>query len=208
MEIYKKLIAARKFIRENGEHKKGKNTYSNYDYYTPEQITEMTSNACDKFGLISLFDLKWGEFGITGHLEVVDIESGESKKFEMGSAIPEIKATNATQQVGGALTYTKRYMLMSAFDISDNSLDPDTTHNTKANSKAQQGKQVKVQEEGLRPDGKEKQWLNRTDKEGNVLEAFIKVMEWAKKGNLDINGLRNWYKVSKEVESFVIENLK
>jgi hypothetical protein len=48
----------------------------------------------------------------------------------MASDIPSIKATNISQQLGGAMTYTKRYMLMNAFDIVDNNLDFDNTKNT------------------------------------------------------------------------------
>jgi hypothetical protein len=40
-----------------------------------------------------------------------------------------IKATNATQQIGGAVTYTERYLSMVAFDIKDNNLDFDSQDN-------------------------------------------------------------------------------
>ena len=49
----------------------------------------------------------------------------------MASAIPEIKATNVAQQLGGCSTYTERYMKQSMFGITDNQLDFDTTENTK-----------------------------------------------------------------------------
>ena len=49
----------------------------------------------------------------------------------MASAIPEIKATNIAQQLGGCVTYTERYLKMSLFGITDNQLDFDTTENTK-----------------------------------------------------------------------------
>jgi hypothetical protein len=48
----------------------------------------------------------------------------------MASDIPSIKATNIAQQLGGAMTYTKRYLLMNTFNITDNNLDHDTTQNT------------------------------------------------------------------------------
>ena len=55
----------------------------------------------------------------------------------MASAIPDITATNAAQQLGGCMTYTERYLKMTAFGIVDNSLDPDTTENTESTVKAQ-----------------------------------------------------------------------
>jgi hypothetical protein len=78
------------------------------------------------------FDLERNDLGITGKLSLYDVESdSEPVVFEMASAIPEIKATNISQQLGGAMTYTKRYLFMNAFDIVDNNLDFDTTENTK-----------------------------------------------------------------------------
>lgn len=43
--------------------------------------------------------------------------------------MPEIKATNAAQQMGGCMTYTRRYMLMSLFGIVENALDFDSQDN-------------------------------------------------------------------------------
>ena len=51
------------------------------------------------------------------------------------TAIPEIKATNVAQKIGGTVTYNERYLTMMAFKISDNSLDFDTTENTKKTAK-------------------------------------------------------------------------
>jgi hypothetical protein len=93
------------------------------------------------------FDLVRNELGITGVLTVFDIESDDSLTFEMASAIPEIKATNISQQLGGAMTYTKRYLLMNAFDIVDNNLDFDTTENTEKNETQKQKKLEPKQEE-------------------------------------------------------------
>ena len=66
-----------------------------------------------------------------GRLTVYDLESGEKLTAEMATAIPEIKATNIAQQLGGCVTYTERYLKMSLFGITDNQLDFDTTENTK-----------------------------------------------------------------------------
>jgi hypothetical protein len=47
-------------------------------------------------------------------------------KFSIATEIPEIKATNVAQQLGGAVTYSERYLLMIAYDIKDNNLDFDS----------------------------------------------------------------------------------
>ena len=73
-----------------------------------------------------------------GRLTIYDLESGEKLTTEMASAIPEIKATNIAQQLGGCVTYTERYLKMSLFGITDNQLDFDTTENTKKQAETKQ----------------------------------------------------------------------
>ena len=129
--LYQKISKARKEIKETKIEKKGENTFSKYKYFTPEQVELLVSSSCEQNGLLTTFNLKRNEFGEYGILTIIDIESGEKLDYEMASAIPEIKATNIAQQLGGCVTYTERYLKMSAFGISDNSLDFDTSENTK-----------------------------------------------------------------------------
>lgn len=131
MKTLSKISKAIELIKGKNLKKQGKNTFSKYDYYTPEQVAELVVWATHEVKLITKFDLIRNELGIWGRLSVYDIESDESPVvYEMASAIPDIKATNISQQLGGAMTYTKRYLLMNAFDIADNNLDFDTTENT------------------------------------------------------------------------------
>ena len=131
MEIYKKLASCKNEIKNTKLEKKGENKFSNYKYFTPDQVEQLVSTACENNSLLTTFDLKRNEFGVVGYLTIIDIETGDKISFEMATAIPEIKATNIAQQLGGCVTYTERYLKMSAFGISDNSLDFDTTENTK-----------------------------------------------------------------------------
>lgn len=132
MKTLVKIQKAVELIKSQNLKKKGKNKFSNYDYYTPEQVSELVIGACHSVKLFPKFDLVRNELGITGKLSVFDIESDEEPVvFEMASAIPEIKATNISQQLGGAMTYTKRYLFMNAFDIADNNLDFDAQDNSK-----------------------------------------------------------------------------
>jgi len=123
MEAIKKLQQARQEIRNTKLEKKGFNSFSKYKYFTPEQISELTSNP--KFGLFNKFDLVRTEHGLMARLSVIDIESGKSVDFQIATEIPEIKATNVAQQLGGCVTYSERYLLQIAYDIKDNSLDFD-----------------------------------------------------------------------------------
>lgn len=133
--ILQKLQQARDIIKASPLKKEGKNTFSNYAYFTPEQINAMVHDAEKQTGLIHLFSMKRDQYGIHGHLQIVDIETKEEVNFTQATEIPEIKATNAAQQVGGAVTYTQRYMLKTAFDIAENALDFDSQDNREKEEK-------------------------------------------------------------------------
>ncbi len=129
--VIKKMFEAKKIVASDATKKQGKNTYSGYSYFTPEQVKSIVDKACFEVGILTVFNMKNGEHGLYGVLTCIDIESGEKMDFEMKTETPSIKATNVAQQLGGAMTYTERYLKMSAFGIADNALDFDTTENTK-----------------------------------------------------------------------------
>lgn len=126
MEIYKKLQACKLAIKSTKMKKGGHNQFSKFDYFTPDQVEKLVFDACNENGLVTCFDLLRDEHGIKGILRVIDIDNDEVIEFQMASAMPQITATNATQQLGGAMTYTERYLKMTAFGITDNSLDFDS----------------------------------------------------------------------------------
>lgn len=135
MEIYKKIAKAKEEIKSTDLKKNGHNDYSNYDYFTPEQIESLVFNACKNNELITTFNLIRNEFGITGILHIIDINSDEAIKYEMATDVPAITATNIAQQLGGCMTYTERYLKMSAFGITENALDFDDKDHKKTESK-------------------------------------------------------------------------
>ena len=137
-ELLNKLASAKAEIKATKLKKEGKNTYSNYEYFTPSQIEFLVASACHNNKLLTSFDLIRNELGVYGRLTVYDLESGEKLTAEMATAIPEIKATNIAQQLGGCVTYTERYLKMSLFGITDNQLDFDTTENTKKQAETKQ----------------------------------------------------------------------
>lgn len=173
--IYKKLYEAKKLIASMEIKKQGENTFSKYSYFTPEQVSTIVQQACGQFQLLTLFHLKRNELWEYGVLEIVDIESWEKLELEASTAIPEIKATNVAQQIGGCMTYTERYLKMTAFGIADNSLDFDTTENTK--KRAEEAK--KSDYNASKPRFNELEFKNFEKKKnefesGEIAVAFIK----------------------------------
>lgn len=125
----KQIQQARQLIRQNKLKKDGSNAFSKYDYFTPEMVEKLVSEACDEVGIIPIFQLKQDVNGMFGELQVFDLDGKPIISTEMRTVAPSIKATNETQQMGGCMTYTRRYMLMSLFGIVDNSLDFDSHDN-------------------------------------------------------------------------------
>ena len=141
-EVSKKLLEARKLIATTPIKKEGNNSYSKYDYFTPSQVSELVTKACQATGLLTMYSLENTEFGYEGQLVVLDTESGESLSFSMATAMPEITATNAAQKLGGMATFNERYLKMSVFEIVDNNLDFDAQDNRPSQSPAQPTQQV------------------------------------------------------------------
>jgi hypothetical protein len=176
-DLLKKLSEARKIIRATQIKKAGLNKFSGFGYFTPEQIEQLTSDACEKTGLITTFDLKRNELGEYGELKVIDIDTEQSLIFTMITAVPDIKATNAAQQIGGCQTYTKRYSLMNAFDIAENDLDPDSKDNS----------------------APEKKWLNVSDKAGTLTKEWNAVCKAINEGRIKtVADVEQHYKINAE----------
>jgi len=126
MEVLKKLQKARQMIKDEPMKKKGLNTFSKYEYFTPEQISGMVSKVNSKLNLFHKFSLIREQYGLVAYLTIYDLDSDKSIEFQIATEIPEIKATNVAQQLGGCVTYSERYLLQIAYDIKDNNLDFDT----------------------------------------------------------------------------------
>ena len=127
--IKAKLLNARKEILTTKIKKEGRNKFSNYDYFTPSQITNLVTKACIDNGIITTFSIVKKDEDYIGVLVVEDLESDNSLEFSIPTAMPDIKATNITQKLGGMVTYTQRYLEQLAFGITDNNLDLDAQDN-------------------------------------------------------------------------------
>ncbi len=213
--ILKALLNARHYCYSQLPEKKGRNNYSGYDYFTPEQIFSLTTEAEKENDLLSKFDLITENNEVIGVLTIYHCESGESLVFKMKTAIPEIKATNITQQLGGAVTYTHRYLLTTAYKIAENQLDFDSDESAKkAEKKEPQKKELKKEETDKKPVSKKEDndnlpWLNiHTDKDKDCLtETFIKAHNTLNMhdSKITVKDIRRKYKVSKETETALLD---
>lgn len=144
--ILQKLKEAREIIKNSNLKKMGHNTYSNFDYYTPEQVEALVDNACKETNTIVLCNLKADEFGLYQILDFIDLENEEKLSFEMRTKHGSITATNETQQMGGTDTYSERYIKMKVFQIKDNNLDFDSQDNRIIKQEKKEVKKINEQD--------------------------------------------------------------
>lgn len=200
ISILSKIATARNFIKAQKLRKDATNDYSNYNYFTPEFIGKLVTDASVEANILCLFNLKKDELGYFGELTIYDLENGESIISVMRTEKPIIKATNETQQMGGMNTYTKRYCLMSFFDIEDNTIDFDYTNNPSNTSNNQQVTSQK----------KEKEWLNKyIGKDSNIeTEIWKQVCDAIKTKKRTVEQIKLTYKISKELETELLNIIK
>lgn len=167
--VHQKLLEARGIIRKTNLKKEGKNEYSNYEYFTPEQVSQLVSDACQETGLLTQYSLYHNDGTYTALLIVIDVDNPEDKiSFETITAIPNLKATIVTQQIGGAMTYSERYLKKTAFDIQDNGLDPDSKDNRKKLNDAGFEKLIKAEDSIFLKNYKNYAYNNNQQKQVNA----------------------------------------
>lgn len=131
MNIFEKLQKLRAAISKIELKQTGLNKYSNYTYFELGDFMPHAINEMEKLKMTSIFF-----FGKeNSSLEVVNIEKPEEKIiFESPSVIPELKGSNALQNIGAAQTYMRRYLYIMALELSDhdqvNTTNPETNDET------------------------------------------------------------------------------
>ena len=107
--------------------KEGKNTFADYDYIRPDDLDNALKPLYLEYHLFAHFDMERLEN--EKNLAILKIEDWSTDEgaqvYTMTVDDVSIKGANAAQNNGGLRTYCKRYVLMSAFHISDNKDDLD-----------------------------------------------------------------------------------
>lgn len=187
-EILSKIAIARTFIKSKKLSKDGTNEFSKYAYYTPEYVDSLVTEACNESNLLCIFNLRADDYGYYGEVQTFDLETGESITSIIRTEKPNITATNATQQMGGMNTYTKRYALMSLFCIEDNTIDFDAQDN-RSNSPNTK----KVEDN--------RAWLNKFKLDKKTLtDEWIKAVDVLSNKSFTLEQIEKKYKIAKDLK--------
>lgn len=112
-----KMSKARLSFLSKNIKKNGHNDYSKYDYFKLDDILSPILNICDEFKLFPQINFGHEEATLTIH----DLEKPESNiVFNCPYDIDcSVKGAQAIQNEGAKQTYTRRYLYLTAFEISE-----------------------------------------------------------------------------------------
>lgn len=112
--LYEKINLIKQEFLNKKIKKTGKNTYSGFEYYELSDITPALIELMNKYKVYSNICFN----NDIAKMELVNIENiNENVIITSPMITPEIKGANGTQQLGGAITYLRRYLYLIAFDI-------------------------------------------------------------------------------------------
>lgn len=127
--VYQKLTFVRAELVKRQIKKSGKNTYSNFTYYELGDFLPHINELNNEVGLMTRFNIapKTEYTQERAILEVINVDKPEEKIiFDSETANVQIGVNAAgkggadpIQNLGGKITYMRRYLLMSAYEIGE-----------------------------------------------------------------------------------------
>jgi hypothetical protein len=128
MSVYQKLQKVRVELQKKNLKKTGKNTYSNFTYYELGDFLPSVNALCLENGLFTHFRIIPDRNTERAILTVYDAKDGDKIDFIAPTAEAHIGAkrnkegilvggADPIQNLGGKITYLRRYLLMMAFEI-------------------------------------------------------------------------------------------
>ena len=122
--IYQKIQQIRFELSKKNIKKSGNNKFLNYEYFELGDFLNPLNELMNTNGVMTQFVLQDNR----AVLHVINSEKPEDKvTFYTPTALAEVKGGNAIQQLGSQITYLRRYLIMTAFEIAES----DTVDNQK-----------------------------------------------------------------------------
>jgi hypothetical protein len=117
MNIYEKLQRAKKLLGQAELKKSGHNKFANFHYY---ELSDFMPEIIKIFENLKLYS-KISFTSDYAMLTIINAENPDESEEFMSPMVSgfEIKGSNAMQTLGGIQTYQRRYLYMSALDITE-----------------------------------------------------------------------------------------
>ena len=123
--VRSKLQLCRHELCEAKLKKSGKNPFAKFDYFTLDDFMPVVNSLFNKHGLFSQFNITdtVDANGLSNRLATLDIYNTDSDEepihFSSPVADASVKGCSAIQAIGSAITYMRRYLYMTALEISE-----------------------------------------------------------------------------------------
>ena len=114
MNIYKKIAEIKQELLEANLKKSGRNKFANFDYYELADITPAIIKFCNKKGVV--VKISFDKEIATATAINTELPE-ETYKITIPMEELELKGSNKVQALGGVVTYLRRYLLMTLFDL-------------------------------------------------------------------------------------------
>lgn len=119
LNIYQKLSKIRVELQNTKIKKSGMNSFQKYKYYELDDILPQINSLNDKYGLTTMFSMNTE----IAELNIFDVDKPESMiKFLCPVKDPQIKGSTEIQGLGAQITYLRRYLLITAYEISESDM--------------------------------------------------------------------------------------
>lgn len=172
MNVYTKLAAARVRLQKCDLKKSGENKFAGYKYFELGDIMPAINVIFDEIGLCGVVS-----FAVDmAYLTIYDISNAESH-IVITSPMAEaaLKGAHAIQNLGAVQTYLRRYLWMTALEISEiDTLDKVPAPSKKATlTNARFSKALEQIKEGKYTTDKLRGDFDLTDEQENLLQDMI-----------------------------------
>lgn len=112
--VAERLQKIRLKLQGMGLKKSGHNNFAGFDYFELQDILPAINEECLTSRLITIFNASKD----LAMLTIADaIDPSKAVVFSIPFAMPEIRGANSVQNLGGAVTYLRRYLMLIAFEI-------------------------------------------------------------------------------------------
>lgn len=114
--IYQRIQAVRTDLTKKNLKKTGENKFAHYTYYELGDFLPALNELMSEHGIMTRFLLKKDQ----AVLIIINTDTPDDHiVFYMPVASSEVKGATAIQQLGSQVTYLRRYLLMTAFEIAE-----------------------------------------------------------------------------------------
>ena len=195
LNIYGKLIEARRLFANSGVKKTGVNRYAEFKYFTLEDIIPVKQSIFESLGLVDVIQFNKD----LAKLELVNKDNPEEIiYFYSPLAEDESLIKNPIQKLGAVETYVRRYLYMLMLDI----VEADTVDAVSDKPVDESGKAVETTKKSNRPATAEERQETKGElinKDGEATDTQIKAIK---------NGLKKLRAKDESYEEYVTACVK